>query len=104
MILPPHILRMLERLRATVTEHEATERLTSRAATPPTSLRPVREATPETVDSLWRRLDEGGLANARETLADAEALAHAPLYSANIENFIGTVKVPVGVIGPVRVN
>jgi hypothetical protein len=62
MILPPHILRMLERLRATVTEHEATERLTSRAATPPTSLRPVREATPETVDSLWRRLDEGGLA------------------------------------------
>jgi hydroxymethylglutaryl-CoA reductase (NADPH) len=26
------------------------------------------------------------------------------LYSANIENFIGTVKVPVGIIGPLRIN
>ncbi|MBW8003545.1 MAG: hydroxymethylglutaryl-CoA reductase [Planctomycetes bacterium] len=39
----------------------------------------------------------------REALMDAQSLAHRRLYRHNIENFIGTVKVPVGLAGPLRV-
>lgn len=40
----------------------------------------------------------------RETLADPWAMAHREAYGRNIENFIGTAKVPVGLAGPLRVN
>jgi len=36
-------------------------------------------------------------------IADPESLASHELYRRNIENFIGTVKIPVGVAGPLRV-
>jgi hydroxymethylglutaryl-CoA reductase (NADPH) len=41
---------------------------------------------------------------ARPELLDETALATAPRYARNIENFIGTVRVPVGAAGPLRVN
>ena len=37
-------------------------------------------------------------------LLDAVSGATAPLYARNIENFIGTVRLPVGIAGPLRVN
>lgn len=40
----------------------------------------------------------------RAELADERALAQAGRYEQNIENFIGTIKMPVGLIGPLRVN
>src|SRR5262245_49830557 len=43
-------------------------------------------------------------ASAREVLADARTLAEREAYARNIENFVGTVKVPVGLAGPLRVN
>ena len=43
-------------------------------------------------------------ASAREVLADARTLDEREAYARNIENFIGTVKLPVGLAGPLRVN
>ncbi len=40
----------------------------------------------------------------RETLADTKSMEHKDYYRHNIENFIGTVKLPVGLAGPLRVN
>jgi hydroxymethylglutaryl-CoA reductase (NADPH) len=42
--------------------------------------------------------------SARDVLADERTLAEREVYARNIENFIGTVKVPVGLAGPLRVN
>lgn len=56
----------------------------------------------EMLDARWDVLQHAS--TGREELLDARTLAQAALYARNIENFIGTVKVPVGVIGPLRVN
>ncbi|MDQ6825386.1 MAG: 3-hydroxy-3-methylglutaryl-CoA reductase, partial [Candidatus Eremiobacteraeota bacterium] len=55
--------------------------------------------------SVQARLDLVRLTSEeRGTLADAQTLAQRERYARNIENFIGTVKVPVGLAGPLRVN
>lgn len=41
---------------------------------------------------------------ARAELADARTMEQREWYARNIENFIGTVRVPVGLAGPLRVN
>ncbi len=70
-----------------------------RPADPP-RFRVARSATAESVSAWWRGRGEDG----PNPLADEATLAAATAYSANIENLIGTVKVPVGVAGPLRVN
>jgi hydroxymethylglutaryl-CoA reductase (NADPH) len=40
----------------------------------------------------------------RGALTDPDTLASAPQYQKNIEHLIGTVKIPVGIAGPLRVN
>ena len=64
---------------------------------------PTRSAiTPERVT---RRLQSvGAPQSARDALFDRFTESHAAAYERNIENFIGTVNVPVGVAGPIRVN
>jgi hydroxymethylglutaryl-CoA reductase (NADPH) len=42
--------------------------------------------------------------SARAVLLDETSAATAAAYARNIENFIGTVRIPVGLAGPVRVN
>ena len=76
-----------------------------------TRLRPKDGALPptlprgheiETVSARWDVLPVGD--DAKAHVADPESLAANELVRRNIENYIGTVKVPVGVAGPLRVN
>ena len=53
------------------------------------------------VAERWRVL--GAAAESQAAVADEASLQDVVRFSRNIENFIGTVKVPVGIAGPVRV-
>lgn len=57
--------------------------------------------TPEAIERRWNLLGSGA---GRDALLDPQTKAECELYARNIENFVGTVKLPVGVAGPLRVN
>src|SRR5689334_15621388 len=102
-IIPFHIVRILDRLRATMTPDQARSRLSAGPTdNPAPALRGARRATRASLTSLWTQLKEAGVATAAEerALADPDTLDAAEGYAANIENMIGTVKVPVGIVGP----
>ena len=106
-IIPSSVLRMLEHLRATQKVDTLHEQLAPSGDTAgPKPLRPVRKAKQASITSLWQRLKADAHATDAEqqVLADPQSVADAQDYSRNIENLIGTVKVPVGVIGPLRIN
>jgi hydroxymethylglutaryl-CoA reductase (NADPH) len=101
--LPGRVLDMLELLR-TKSAVELGTRLKS-AATKARRLRMRQDSTPDSVDDIWRQLGDASIGPAiRAPIGDPESTAQAAIYGRNIENFVGTVKVPVGVIGPLRVN
>jgi len=58
--------------------------------------------TPEAIARRWHLLKASAAGQA--ALLDAQTLEHAERYRRNIEQFIGTVKLPVGIAGPLRVN
>jgi hydroxymethylglutaryl-CoA reductase (NADPH) len=55
-------------------------------------------------DAVKRRWDLVPHAAGRDQLLDAQTVSQMDAYKRNIENFIGTVKVPIGLAGPLRVN
>lgn len=56
----------------------------------------------ETAAARWQHLSH--CQTSHDVLMDAQTIEQMCLYQANIENFVGTVKVPVGLAGPLRVN
>jgi hydroxymethylglutaryl-CoA reductase (NADPH) len=69
-------------------------------------IRPSRKLDPAFTAANWRTLlgHSGARQEDHDVLLDAGAQAQMPAYEKNIENYIGTLRVPVGVIGPLRVN
>ncbi|KOO12401.1 3-hydroxy-3-methylglutaryl-CoA reductase, partial [Vibrio xuii] len=68
---------------------------------PSLRLTPSPYVSQKNLAKRWDKLSE--LAN-QQALLDQQSLEDAELYNKNIEHFIGTVKLPVGVAGPLRVN
>ncbi|MDB1125751.1 hydroxymethylglutaryl-CoA reductase [Vibrio algarum] len=57
--------------------------------------------TKKNVERRWSQLDAPSL---KAELLDPHTQSQSDAYHKNIENFIGTVKIPVGLAGPLRVN
>jgi hydroxymethylglutaryl-CoA reductase (NADPH) len=106
-IISSHVLRTLDLLRAAFTETQARARLSARPGHPtPPALRGSRQVDRSSIAALWAKIRSAGPATAQDErlLADPDTLDAAQAYSASIENMIGTVKVPLGIVGPLRVN
>jgi hydroxymethylglutaryl-CoA reductase (NADPH) len=81
---------------------ELAKRLQSRTGSPPPHIPGGSVISPEALAHRWNLL--GQAADARPELLDEDSAANLSGYQHNIENFIGTVKVPLGIAGPLRVN
>jgi hydroxymethylglutaryl-CoA reductase (NADPH) len=106
-IISSHVIRTLHLLRASFTETQARARLSAQPDRPRApSLRASRHVDRVSIATLWSRIRNAGPATVEDErlLADPETLDSAEAYAANIENMIGTVKVPVGIVGPLRIN
>ena len=103
MTIPSHIVEMLARIRRRFQNAPLQERLLPSDAEF-TTLRPVRNASTASVAKYWQRLRATASQDDQDALADPITMADPGQFSANVENFIGTVKMPVGIIGPLRIN
>jgi hydroxymethylglutaryl-CoA reductase (NADPH) len=107
-IIPPAVLRVLNHLRASTTPEAAQRKLMPQKDRPPPqrSLRSGRTVDRASILALWKQITgaRAEAAASQNALADADTLDAAEAYAGNIENMIGTVKMPVGAIGPLRIN
>ncbi|WP_424944567.1 hydroxymethylglutaryl-CoA reductase [Aliiroseovarius crassostreae] len=103
MTIPSHIVEMLKKIRKRFQIAPLQERLLPSDAEF-TTLRPVRKASTASVANYWKRLGATTTQDDHDALADPITMTDPDQFSANIENFIGTVKMPVGIIGPLRIN
>ncbi|SMX45674.1 hydroxymethylglutaryl-CoA reductase [Actibacterium lipolyticum] len=101
MIIPFHVQEMLRQVRKRFDAPADAPKMQPRMEDLQ-KLRPVRTATRKTIERFIAGFEKD--AGDLSALADDATLDSAETYSANIENLIGTVKVPVGVIGPLRIN
>lgn len=80
---------------------EFEQRLTPKFDSPANRVNRSPYLTQRNVDYRWKTLDNP---NARGELFDAHTESQMQAYEKNIEFFIGTLKMPVGTAGPLRVN
>lgn len=105
MIVPFHVTDLLNRLRGRLDPKNVGAQLSAKPAELK-RLRPARRSTLQSAQRFWQRIMADGEASQadRDLILDPATADSIGTYSANIENMIGTVKVPVGLIGPMRVN
>ena len=101
MIVPFHVGEMLRRVRRKFDNASDAPNMDPRLDELE-RMRPVRTASARSIAYYLDRLGRNGAD--LSALADDATIEQAGRYSANIENLVGTVKVPVGVIGPLRIN
>ena len=100
-------MRMLQLLRTRSVTTDFSSQLTAPLdKLLPPRIRPRQVATADSARTLWRQLRDHGSATGADELAiaDPTSLDLAASYGRNIESFIGTVKMPLGVVGPLRIN
>lgn len=106
-IIPFNVQRMLAYLNTNRHNLDYKTRMNAdKQAKPAKRLRPQTKASAESITKLWARLlvDTSATEVDKALIADEGSVRDATIYTANIENYIGTVKVPVGVVGPIRMN
>src|SRR5262245_23552328 len=92
----------VSRLLATYTQANLRRRLAPRFEQFPIQVPYSAMVSAEDTAARWQILPN--CERSREVLLDAQTEDHISCFRGNIENFIGTVKVPVGLAGPLRVN
>jgi hydroxymethylglutaryl-CoA reductase (NADPH) len=105
-LLPEHVRAMVLSLRNQGEVTTLEQRLKPGSRDAGARLRPQQIASTKSMDYFWQRLSENTEITpaGKNEIADSISVSQAEVFSANIENYIGTVKVPVGIIGPLRVN
>lgn len=83
-------------------ESELMQRLAAKPNLPGRRLPRNHKLSAEAVEERWQALDQSS--DIKQQLLDPQTHAQMLVYKKNIENFIGTVKLPVGIAGPLRVN
>jgi hydroxymethylglutaryl-CoA reductase (NADPH) len=61
-----------------------------------------QDSEAEAIRALWRRIQAP--VTAQIEIGDAVSIRRHAVYRRNIENYVGTVKVPIGIVGPLKVN
>ena len=69
-------------------------------------IRPAKHLEPTFTAANWKVLlaNSGASEADKAELYDAKAQEQLERYEHNIENYVGTLRIPVGVVGPLRVN
>ena len=94
--------KYLQQLLGARTRDDLRQRLAPKFGALPPNVPGGSLSTRDAVDNRWHILN--ARAEARAAVADPGTLAELDRYDRCIEHFVGTVKVPVGVAGPLRVN
>jgi len=92
----------LSRLLRTESPDDLLRRLVPTGRHPATRVPLRSHPTTEGLERRWRLL--AVRPESRRELADPESVARMEIYQHHLENFIGCVKLPVGLAGPLRVN
>lgn len=106
-MIPPRIVRMLERLKSAPKGADFEAALRGHNNAPAAKrLRARQNASPQSVEKIWDRLraDTPVTQSEQDELCDPLSLERTQTYTANIENYIGTLKIPLGIVGPIRIN